>query len=1347
MNRIQALTLGDLSGLDEMTADVPPTPPAAVAAGNGQADDGPPKKLTDRDVQRQALSDLIALSSESAATESDVEREYRTGKEEATRSASDRAFAIDQRHERQQAEAVQQGKARQAAIAQQHKAERQKIVAADAAAKQKAEADKKAVDAKLRKQLEQAAWLADSVLDVANNQATAAYNQKAGQVNGAMEEMNGLEVAAGNKVVKYGLRMPTDVVAVADDDPARATIAADADAAYAAHRAEAEQTTSKLNRLPLANLTIPARIVLIAVVVGLAAAAGYQATTGVWTPPYDFQKLGIFGGGALVVTAALLGAGRFLAVKQIRAIHTPVRRSLALGRLAAEQQLVNAAEKRKADLATAAEARAKEVQAAKGAAAPVAAKAAAARTAALAAAAADGAKAVARVDKMRDAAVGEAHEANRRLVHDVDHKKERDHKETKAAAEAKLATVEGRYKQRRGELERHWAEGLARIQDPIDRDGQASPANLRWDEPAWKTWKPTRAYASRVRFGELHVDLKQIADNVPQRLTLPEQFALPALLAFPGQGSLLIHTDHAGRAEAIRTLQMMMTRLLTSLPAGRVRFTIIDPVGLGQNFAGFMHLTDYDDQLVGGRIWTSQDQIDDKLRALADHMENVIQKYLRNEFATIDEYNAQAGPLAEPYRYLVIADLPVNFTAEAFRRLNAIASSGARCGVYTLIARDVRAALPAGAHLDELKAHSVNLIREGDRFIWDEAGFKTLPLQLDPPASEEQLTELLHKVGAGAREAKRIEVPFANIAPQDGQLWSGSTTKEVDVMVGRTGATRFQSLKLGKGTSQHVLIAGKTGSGKSTLMHAMITNAALWYSPDEIELYLVDFKKGVEFKTYATNLLPHARAIAIESDREFGLSLLTRLDQELTRRGELFRKAGGSQNLEMYRNTPGALVVPRTLLIIDEYQEFFTEDDRLAQDATLLIERLVRQGRAFGMHVLLGSQTAGGLPRGVMEQFAVRIALATTEAGSQIILGDNNSAARLLTRPGEAIYNDGGGLVENNSPFQVAFLSDESRDTYLKDLASKAEPYFKRFGYPIVFEGNAAADTTRNAKLNDALDQSAWPRSLPGGALAWLGEPVAIKDPTAIQFRRNAGVNVLTVGQSDEQVMAMFNMMIVSLAAQQGPTQASIYVLDGTPADSQLAGTFEKTAAAMPDGQVKIVDFKGTADAMEEVLAEMNRRRDGDESGPAIYVFVYGLQRYRVLRKTEDDFGGGSSFSFDSGEDAAPKKTKPDKALAEILREGPPVGIHVVAWCDTMVSIDRTFDRGVMREFDNRILFQMSAADSSNLIDNPAANKLGPNRALVYSEEQGTMERFRPYALPDTAMLAMVRSKLAGRGA
>ena len=65
------------------------------------------------------------------------------------------------------------------------------------------------------------------------------------------------------------------------------------------------------------------------------------------------------------------------------------------------------------------------------------------------------------------------------------------------------------------------------------------------------------------------------------------------------------------------------------------------------------------------------------------------------------------------------------------------------------------------------------------------------------------------------------------------------------------------------------------------------------------------------------------------------------------------------------------------------------------------------------MHVLLGSQTLGGsysLPRATMGQMAVRVALQCNEADSSLILSEDNTAARLLTRPGEAIYNDANEL-------------------------------------------------------------------------------------------------------------------------------------------------------------------------------------------------------------------------------------------------------------------------------------------------------------------------------------------------
>jgi len=68
-----------------------------------------------------------------------------------------------------------------------------------------------------------------------------------------------------------------------------------------------------------------------------------------------------------------------------------------------------------------------------------------------------------------------------------------------------------------------------------------------------------------------------------------------------------------------------------------------------------------------------------------------------------------------------------------------------------------------------------------------------------------------------------------------------------------------------------------------------------------------------------------------------------------------------------------------------------------------------------------------------------------------------------------------------------------------------------------------------------------------------------------------------------------------------------------------------------------------------------------------------------------------------------------------------------------------------LREFENRILFQMSANDSSTLIDSPAASRLGPNRALFNSEELGKLEKFRPYGYPSHDWLAMVHTKLSGR--
>ena len=86
-------------------------------------------------------------------------------------------------------------------------------------------------------------------------------------------------------------------------------------------------------------------------------------------------------------------------------------------------------------------------------------------------------------------------------------------------------------------------------------------------------------------------------------------------------------------------------------------------------------------------------------------METVIQKYLRNEFETIDDYNAQAGELAEPYRFLVIADFPAGFEGDAFRRLSSIASSGAALRrLHADHAATPACPSPPASHLDDLRS-------------------------------------------------------------------------------------------------------------------------------------------------------------------------------------------------------------------------------------------------------------------------------------------------------------------------------------------------------------------------------------------------------------------------------------------------------------------------------------------------------------------------------------------------------------------------------------------------------------------------------------------------------------------
>jgi DNA segregation ATPase FtsK/SpoIIIE, S-DNA-T family len=949
---------------------------------------------------------------------------------------------------------------------------------------------------------------------------------------------------------------------------------------------------------------------------------------------------------------------------------------------------------------------------------------------------------LAAIRRRRDAALRAAETQYQKLATETETCYGTDMGQADALFARRSADNRGTQDRRWDELAKRWRSGIENVVSAVaDLNRCCAALFPDWHSSAWADWRPASAVPPGLRFGEVQVRLSEVPHGIPddERLRdgLPGSLTLPALLPFPNRASVLLRTGDTGRAPAICVLQALMLRFLTAVPPGKVRFTILDPVGLGENFAAFPHLADYDEALIASRIWTEQQHIEQRLADLTAHMENVIQKYLRNQFQSIEEYNVQAGEVAEPFRVLVVANFPVNFSVEAARRLVSIAGNGARCGVYTLVSVDPKALMPQGFNLKELEGPGIVLTWKDDQFLWKDADFEKYPLTLDAPPDDRTVTAALAVVGETARGVKRVEVPFATVAPIPAEYWRKDSRKGIDVPLGRSGATRLQYLKLGQGTAQHVLIAGKTGSGKSTLLHALITNLALMYGPDEVELYLIDFKKGVEFKTYAVNELPHARVVAIESEREFGLSVLQRLDAELKARGDRFRDTG-VQDLAGYRQVDGAERCPRILLIVDEFQEFFVEDDKVAQEAALLLDRLVRQGRAFGIHIHLGSQTLSGaytLARSTIDQMAVRIALQCSETDAYLILSKDNAAARLLSRPGEAIYNDANGLVEGNDIFQIVWLSDDQRDDYLRRVRELAVQH----GYvpprpTIVFEGNVAADLAKNPLLHGLLEAPAWPEGV-RGARAWLGEAIAIKDPTAATFPAQSGSNLLIVGQQEEMALGVTTAALLSLAAHD--PAARFVLLDGTPVDSPHVGALAKVCEVLPQ-RVLVAGWRDVAAALGEVTAEVERRQKAPQEPHApLYLLVYALPRFRDLRRAEDDFGFGRR-----GEE---RVVSPAQQLATVLREGAALHVHVLVWCDSLNNLNRSFDRPALREFEMRVLFQMSAADSSTLIDNPAASKLGVNRALFHSEDRGQPEKFRPYGQPPEEWLAWVKERLTRR--
>ncbi|MEI8213327.1 MAG: FtsK/SpoIIIE domain-containing protein [Planctomycetota bacterium] len=928
--------------------------------------------------------------------------------------------------------------------------------------------------------------------------------------------------------------------------------------------------------------------------------------------------------------------------------------------------------------------------------------------------------------------------------------------EAKNAFEGRLKRLQSEYEKSQAHSVARWTGGIDRFRDRVQaaREGiQAaypdwnssvfeadawarSPSNVAW---------PIGTILPKFSYPSDHPDAKGLS-GLEEKLSLLGE--VPIAFDLIGHGALVLDADAPSQERSHQMMREVLLRAVTSLPAGSLQTTIIDPEGLGKKFTWLMHLADVDPSLVNHRVWTQPIHIADQLALTARHVEDVIQQSLRNRYRNLYEYNLQAGPMAIPYRLIVWSGFPFGLDDHSWQSLCSILSSGGRCGVGVILQLTDHCAWPTFADkrkLEEFGLH-VRFTSEASSTV---AGSNSnpksnsivristpelseYPISVAEPPDEVTLSRIMKKQLIAAENIGKRIVPFESIAPASDRVQKEHAHDGLEIPIGISDAGRIQSISLGTGTSQHVLIAGKTGSGKSSLLHTLISSAALNYPPEELRMVLLDFKKGVEFQVYAELGLSHADIIGIESKREFGLSTLEYLDRIMTARGEAFR-AWGVQDLPTLKRKHPEVTLPRVLIVIDEFQEMFVEDDKVSQHVSMLMDRIVRQGRSFGMHLILASQTLGGaysLPRTTLSQMAVRIALQCDSSDAMLILSEDNTAAERLRHSGQGIYNEIGGRPEGNQNFQVSYLPKIEQLQRLGELPNQPVPFHpttNALGRRIVFEGHKPATWDRDTVIAAFRDIKL---SDPSSAPWVLGDSVSIEPPIIRQFSRAAGRNAMIVATEEGVAASLIASWLAGwrevhnatrnpvVKELDGVTTTAFWILDGSRnEDARMQQVVQWSSTQAP---VRIAAARDLDVLFQDLSSELEKRLAApNENYPSLYLIVLNLSRFRELRRSEE-------FSYSGDDSGSPK---PDAVLSKLLSDGPPLGIHTCIWADSASSLGRWLSRGSLRDIELRILTQMSTADSNQLIDSNVANRLDRYLALVHDDADGKSIKLRPFLL------------------